>query len=101
MRLTRGRGGPRPGDLRAGSDASALASKGRRPGRPVARAPQYVLTQKRSESRGLRPGPLPEQLGVVADPHAREPQAALEADELYAAIAALPDDLRHLPVGVD
>jgi RNA polymerase sigma-70 factor, ECF subfamily len=59
------------------------------------------LTQKRSESRGLRPGPLPEQLGVVADPHAREPQAALEADELYAAVAALPDDFRDVLVAVD
>ncbi len=48
------------------------------------------LTQKRTESRRLRPGPLPNQLDQVADPHAREPQAALEAGELYAAIAAIP-----------
>src|SRR5262245_21090667 len=59
------------------------------------------LTQKRTESRRLRPGPLPDQLDLVADPHAREPQAALEAGELYAAVAALPDDFRDVLVAVD
>ena len=59
------------------------------------------LTQKRSESRRLRPGPLPDQLDLVADPHAREPQAAVEAGEVYAAIAALPDDFRDVLVAVD
>ena len=29
------------------------------------------LTQKRTEGRRLRPGPLPDQLDLVADPHAR------------------------------
>ena len=59
------------------------------------------LTQKRTESRRLRPGPLPEQLDLVADPHAHEPQSALEASELYGAIAALPDDFRDVLVAVD
>jgi RNA polymerase sigma-70 factor, ECF subfamily len=59
------------------------------------------LTQKRTERRRLRPDPLPEQLDLVADPEAREPQAALEAGELYAAIAALPDDFRDVLVAVD
>jgi RNA polymerase sigma-70 factor (ECF subfamily) len=59
------------------------------------------LTQKRTESRRLRPGPLPEQLDLVADPQAREPQAALEAGELYAAVAALPGDFRDVLVAVD
>ena len=59
------------------------------------------LTQKRNESRRLRPGPLPDELDLVADPHAREPQAALEAGELYAAVAALPDDFRDVLVAVD
>src|SRR6476646_5392932 len=45
------------------------------------------LYQKRTESRRLRPGPLPDQLELVADPCAREPHAALEAGELYAAVA--------------
>ena len=59
------------------------------------------LTQKRTESRRLRPDPLPDQLDLVADPSAREPHAALEAGELYAAIAALPDDFRDVLVAVD
>ena len=48
------------------------------------------LTRKRTESRRLRTDPLPDQLDLVADPQARTPHAALEAGELYAAIAALP-----------
>ena len=59
------------------------------------------LNQKRTESRRLRPGPLPEQLDLVADPRALQPQAALEAGELYAAIAALPADFRDVLVAVD
>jgi RNA polymerase sigma-70 factor (ECF subfamily) len=59
------------------------------------------LNLKRSERRRLRPGPLPDELDLVADPRAREPQAALEAAELYAAVAALPDDFRDVLVAVD
>jgi RNA polymerase sigma-70 factor (ECF subfamily) len=59
------------------------------------------LNQKRSESRRLRSDPLPEQLDLVADPQAREPHAAVEAGELYAAIAALPEDFRDVLVAVD
>ena len=59
------------------------------------------LTQKRTEGRRLRPGPLPDQIDLVADPHARQPQAAVEAGEVYAAIAALPDDFRDVLVAVD
>jgi RNA polymerase sigma-70 factor, ECF subfamily len=59
------------------------------------------LSQKRTESRRLRTGPLPEQLDLVADPRAVEPQAAVEAGELYAAVAALSDDFRDVLVAVD
>jgi RNA polymerase sigma-70 factor (ECF subfamily) len=59
------------------------------------------LNQKRTESRRLRPGPLPDQLDLVADPRALQPEAALEAGELYAAIAALPGDFRDVLVAVD
>jgi RNA polymerase sigma-70 factor, ECF subfamily len=59
------------------------------------------LNQKRTESRRLRPGPLPDQLDVVADPQARQPEAALEASELYAAVAALPAEFRDVLVAVD
>ncbi len=59
------------------------------------------LNQKRTESRRLRPGPLPDELDLVADSHALQPQAALEAAELYAAVAALPGDFRDVLVAVD
>jgi RNA polymerase sigma-70 factor, ECF subfamily len=59
------------------------------------------LTQKRTERRRLRPDPLPDELEIVSDPHAHEPQAALEAGEVFAAIAALPDDFRDVLVAVD
>jgi RNA polymerase sigma-70 factor, ECF subfamily len=59
------------------------------------------LTLKRTERRRLRPDPLPDDLALVRDPHAREPQTALEAGEVFAAIAALPDDFRDVLVAVD
>ena len=59
------------------------------------------LNQKRSESRRLRPDQLSDQFDFVADPRALQPQAALEAGELYSAIAALPDDFRDVLVAVD
>src|SRR4051794_27313003 len=59
------------------------------------------LNQKRTESRRLRSDPLPEHLDLVEDKHALQPQAALEAGELYAAIAALPGDFRDVLVAVD
>jgi RNA polymerase sigma-70 factor, ECF subfamily len=59
------------------------------------------LNQKRSERRRLRPDPLPDELGLVADPWAREPSEALEARELYAAVAALPENYRDVLVAVD
>jgi len=59
------------------------------------------LTKRRTESRRLRTAPLPDELDLVADPRAREPQAALEAAELYAAVAALSDDFRDVLVAVD
>ena len=59
------------------------------------------FNQRRTARRRLRPDPLPEQLDLVADPRAREPQAAVEAGELYAAVADLPDDFRDVLVAVD
>ncbi len=59
------------------------------------------FSRLKTESRRLRPGPLPEQLDGLADPHARDPEAAVEAGELYAAIAALPDDFRDVVAAVD
>jgi RNA polymerase sigma-70 factor, ECF subfamily len=59
------------------------------------------LNQKRTEGRRLRPLPLPDEPDLVADPRARQPEAALEAAELYAAVAGLPDDFRDVLVAVD
>jgi len=59
------------------------------------------LTQKRTEGRRLRPDPLPDELDIVADPHARRPEDALEAAEVYAAVAALSDEFRDVLVAVD
>jgi RNA polymerase sigma-70 factor (ECF subfamily) len=59
------------------------------------------FNQKRTERRRPQSDPLPEQLDLVADPHAREPQATVEAGELYAAVADLPDDFRDVLVAVD
>jgi len=59
------------------------------------------LNQKRAESRRLRAVPLPDELDLVADPRASQPEAALEASEVYAAISALPDDFRDVLVAVD
>jgi RNA polymerase sigma-70 factor (ECF subfamily) len=59
------------------------------------------FNMKRTERRRLRPGPLPDELDLLADPRARDPQAALEAGEVYAAVAALPDDFRDVLVAVD
>ncbi len=59
------------------------------------------LNQKRTESRRLRTAPLPDELDVVADPHATDPVAALEAGEVYAAVAALAADYRDVLVAVD
>jgi RNA polymerase sigma-70 factor, ECF subfamily len=59
------------------------------------------VSQKRIERRRLRAAPLPDQLDLVADPHALQPDAAFEAGELYAAVAALSDDFRDVLVAVD
>ena len=59
------------------------------------------FNQKRTERRRPQSDPLPEQLDLVADPHSREPQATVEAGELYAAVADLPDDFRDVLVAVD
>src|SRR5262249_59961912 len=48
------------------------------------------INQKRAERRRLRAAPLPDELDLVADPHALQPDAAFEAGGPPAALAALP-----------
>jgi RNA polymerase sigma-70 factor (ECF subfamily) len=59
------------------------------------------LNQKRTQSRRLRPAPLPDQLDLVPDVQARRPDAALEAAEVFGAVAALPENFRDVLVAVD
>jgi RNA polymerase sigma-70 factor (ECF subfamily) len=59
------------------------------------------LTKRRDASRRIQETPLPEDAGLVPDDHAPDPHQALEARELYAAIADLPDDYRETIVAVD
>ena len=59
------------------------------------------FNQKRAERSRLRPEPSSDDLELIADPKAREPQAAVEAGELYAAVATLPGDFRDVLVAVD
>jgi RNA polymerase sigma-70 factor (ECF subfamily) len=59
------------------------------------------LNERRTQSRRLRPATLPDEVDLIADPRARQPDAALEVAEVYAAIAALPNDYRDVLVAVD
>jgi RNA polymerase sigma-70 factor (ECF subfamily) len=59
------------------------------------------LNQRRTEGRRPRSAPLPDELDLVADPGALQPEVAFEAGEVYAAIAALPGDYRDVLVAVD
>jgi len=59
------------------------------------------LTTHRAAARQLRPDPLPDDLDRVADPSVVEPHAALEARELYALVAGLPEPFRDALVAID
>jgi RNA polymerase sigma-70 factor, ECF subfamily len=59
------------------------------------------LNQRRKESRRLRSDPLPDELDLIADPQAVQPDVVLEAAEVYAAVAELSGDFRDVLVAVD
>jgi RNA polymerase sigma-70 factor (ECF subfamily) len=58
------------------------------------------LNERRTRSRRLRPA-APDQLDLVADPQGAPAGGRARGRELYAAIAALPDDFRDVLVAVD
>ena len=58
------------------------------------------LLQQRTRSRRPREAPMPEDC-QIASPRARSAQDVVETNELFAAIAALPDDFRDVLVAVD
>ena len=59
------------------------------------------FSSRRAASRRLRPDPLPEELDLVEDRTAVGPHEALEARELYALIATLPEAFRDALVAID
>jgi len=59
------------------------------------------ISQRRAAARRPRTAPLPEDLDYIADPAAASPEAAIETAELFAAIAALPDEFRDALVAID
>lgn len=59
------------------------------------------LTRRRDASRRIQPTALPEDTDLVADPSSPDPVQAFAAREVYAAIAALPDDYRDTIALVD
>jgi RNA polymerase sigma-70 factor (ECF subfamily) len=59
------------------------------------------FSNHRAAERRLRPDPLPDDLGQLADHSVVGPQDALDASELYALIARLPEAFRDALVAVD
>jgi len=59
------------------------------------------ISSRRAAARRPQTTPLPDDVDLVEDRHAVNPTAALEAAELYAVIAQLPQDFRDVLVAVD
>jgi RNA polymerase sigma-70 factor (ECF subfamily) len=59
------------------------------------------LNVRRTQSRRPRLAALSDELELIADPQALMPDEAVGVGEVYAAIAALPDDYRDVLVAVD
>src|SRR5438270_3344988 len=58
------------------------------------------VSTRRTAARRPQTTALPDDLDLVEDPTATRPETKLESDELYAAIAALPDDFRDTLVAI-
>jgi RNA polymerase sigma-70 factor, ECF subfamily len=59
------------------------------------------LTKRRDAARRIQESAMPEDGSMIPDDNAPDPQRMLEAREIYAAIASLPDDYRETLVAVD
>jgi RNA polymerase sigma-70 factor, ECF subfamily len=59
------------------------------------------FSQRRTASRRPQTTAMPEDMDVIEDHSAPRPEAFIESDELYGAIAALPDDFRDALVAID
>ena len=59
------------------------------------------VSGRRAAARRPLTDPLPDDLSTMEDRHAVQPEKQLQTAELYAAIAALPEDFRDAIVAVD
>jgi RNA polymerase sigma-70 factor (ECF subfamily) len=59
------------------------------------------FSQRRLHGRRPQTTPLPDDLELIEDPSAAQPEARVDAQELYAAISELPDDFRDALVAID
>jgi RNA polymerase sigma-70 factor (ECF subfamily) len=59
------------------------------------------ISQRRTAARRVRTSPLPDDLDLVPDPSAAAPEAVIDTQELFAAIAGLPEDFRDALVAID
>jgi RNA polymerase sigma-70 factor, ECF subfamily len=59
------------------------------------------FSQRRSAARRPQTAPLPDDLDVVEDRSAVQPEALIESKALYAAISELPDDFRDALIAID
>ena len=59
------------------------------------------FSQRRTAGRRPQTTQLPDDLDVIEDRSATQPESRIESQELYGAIAALPDDFRDALVAID
>jgi RNA polymerase sigma-70 factor (ECF subfamily) len=59
------------------------------------------FSSRRTAARRPQTAPLPDDLDLVEDRRAPQPEQRLESQELYAAISALPDDFRDALLAID
>ncbi len=59
------------------------------------------FSQRRAAARRPRTTPFPDDLDLLEDRTAVQPEARIESAELYAAISKLPDDFRDALVAID
>jgi RNA polymerase sigma-70 factor, ECF subfamily len=59
------------------------------------------FSQRRTAARRPQTTPLPDDLDLIEDRSATQPESRIESAELYAAISALPDDFRDALIAID
>lgn len=59
------------------------------------------FSSRRTAARRPRTSPMPDDMDLMEDHTASRPEAAIEMSELYAVIAALPDEFRDALIAID